>query len=97
VTFMPHLFYLCGRTDRKLGELRIWSGRSAVESNPGLLVRSVSAYKFLVGTRRKESTLKTGVNMGAVLLDGRERGLGGVADWSQWFRTGPSGSFIKWR
>jgi len=59
VTFMPHLLYLCGRTDRSLGELRSWSWRSAVESNPGLLVQSVSAYKFLVGTWRKESTLKT--------------------------------------
>jgi hypothetical protein len=83
VTFMPHLFYLCGRTDRRLGELRSWSGRSAVESNPTLMVRSVSAYKFLIGTWSKESTSKTGVNMEAILLDGRERGLGGVADWSQ--------------
>ena len=83
VTFMPHLFYLCGRTVRRLGELRSLSGRSAVEPNPGLLVRSVSAYKFLVGIWRKESTWKTGGNMGAILLDSRERGLGGVVDWSQ--------------
>jgi len=86
VSFMPHLLCLCGRTDR-LGELRSWSWLSAVESNPGLLVRSVSAYKFLVGTWRKESTLKTGVNMGSVLLDGRKRGLGGLAVWSQVFQN----------
>lgn len=83
VTFMHHLFYLCGRTDGRLGELDSWSGCSAVEPTPGLLVRSALAYRFLVGTWRKESTLKTGVNMGAILLDGRGRGLGGVADWSQ--------------